>query len=115
MGAYEGRERAFVQYSKLEIIKESLPENTFEKFSIGLFGSEQEQFFITFFNATGMPSVKLEVCSSSWDFLYQCQDILFELSKVDKINFKPEDLYFMLLGMGIKDITNGLNKVSKEQ
>jgi hypothetical protein len=111
MGTYTGKERAFVQYSKLDIVSNSLPENTYDKFSIGIFGREQEQIFIVFFRMAGIPSVKLEVCCSSWDFLYDCQDILEKFSRVDCENFKPEDLHTMLTSLGIRDITENLNKV----
>lgn len=113
MNEYTRRERAFVQYSKLEIVDESIHEDTFEKFSIGVFGEEQEQIFIVFYTLAGVSSVKLEAEAPSWDFLYECQDILEKLSRVDKHNIKPEDIYTMLVNLGIKDVTNQLNDVGK--
>lgn len=111
---YTGKERAFVRYSKVEIVNESLTEDTYEKFSIGIFGEDQQkQIFIIFYTFAGIPSMKLEANCASLDFLYECQDILLELSRVDKGNFKPDDLSRILLNLGIKDITHELNMMSK--
>lgn len=112
MENYNLSERAFVQYGKVEIINNSLPENAYEKFSIGVFKEEQQkQFFIIFYTFAGIPSMKLEASCDSLDLLYESQDILKELSTVDKGTFKPDDLYHILLGLGLKDVTSNLNNV----
>lgn len=105
-------DRSFVQYSKINVVNNSLPENAYEKFSIGLFRTdEQKQFCIVFYTFCGIPSMKLEAECNSLDFLYECQDVLKELSKIDMDTFKPEDLYRILLNLGIKDTSENVNKL----
>jgi hypothetical protein len=113
MDNYNGKDRSFVQFSKINIAQESLQENAYDKFSIGVFGEEQTEIFIIFYTFAGIPSVKLEASCKSWTFLYECQDILEAISRVDTNNFKPEDAHNLLLGLGIKDITDQLNNISK--
>lgn len=111
--AYNGKERVFVRYSRVNVVEDSLPEGTYEKFSVGVFGGHQKQFFIIFDTMAGLPSIRLEACSSSWDFLYECQDILERLSNIGKDNLKPDDIYYTLMNLGIRDITSNINTLSK--
>jgi hypothetical protein len=113
MANYNGKDRSFVQYSKINIAKESLPEDAYDKFSIGIFGEEQKEIIITFYTFAGIPSVKLEAVCKSWAFLHECQDILEAIGRVDTGNFTPDDARDLLLGLGIKDITEGLNSISE--
>lgn len=112
MDTNKATKRAFVQYSKIDVASNSLPENSYEKFSIGIFEEQQVQFSIIFYTFAGIPSVKLEAACNSWSFLYECQDILEALSRVDTENFKPEDAYHMLIGLGIRDITDKVDSIS---
>lgn len=112
MSNNKSTERAFVQYSKIDVASNSLPENSYEKFSVGIFEEQQKQFSIIFYTFAGIPSVKLEATCNSWSFLYECQDILEALSRVDAENFKPDDAYHMLIGLGIRDITAKVDNIS---
>jgi hypothetical protein len=105
-------ERAFFQHTKVDVVKNSLPEDAYEKFTIGSYKQDpQKEFYIIFYTFAGIPSMKLEAVCGSLDFLYECQDLLKELASVDKGNFKPDDLNHMLIGLGIKDIANELNNI----
>lgn len=115
MAKYNGKDRSFVQYSKINIAKESLPENAYDKFSIGIFGEEQKEIFISFYTFAGIPSVKLEASCNSWAFLYESQDILEAIARVDIGNFMPDDAHNLLVGLGIKDITEELNSISESR
>ncbi|MDP4089513.1 MAG: hypothetical protein Q8930_09625 [Bacillota bacterium] len=107
--------RKFIQYSRLNLIKDQMRGDLIERFLIGIYrNGEQKEFSISFYIMNNRHVLRLEAEHAAWELLSASKDILKELSRIsteEGLEPKPEDIYFMLCHLGIEDGTEGLNNL----
>ena len=103
-------DRAFIQYSRLDITKDHMRDDLRERFLVGIYKEgQQKEFSISFFDKIGRAVVRIEAEKSAWDLLHASSDILSELNNIGEGDLKPEDIHYVLTKLNIRDITNDLN------
>ena len=107
------QERAFIQYSRLDVTKDNMRDDLRERFLVGIYkGGQQKEFSISFFDKVGRAVVRIEAEKSAWDLLYASSDVIRELNLISEGDIKPEDIYYLLTKLNIRDITGELNNPS---
>lgn len=103
-------DRAFIQYSRLDITKDQMRDDLKERFLIGIYKKgQQKEFSISFFDKNNRNVVRVEAEKSAWDLLYASSDILKELDRIKDGDIKAEDIHYILTKLKIRDITEDMN------
>lgn len=102
-------ERQFIQLSMAWYADANLPRGEkVEIITVGFYhpdGGTTGEFQISWRELGGRVVPKLEAFDDSWNALYNFSDLIKKMSDVDDDNISPEEFCKMLIGLGIKDVT----------
>lgn len=79
-----------------------------DEINIGFYhpdGGTTGEFQITWSELAGNIVPRLEVFDDGWHALFQFNDMLEQMAKVDGENIKPGDFCKLLVALGIEDMT----------